>query len=120
MSFTISDSAWHIFAVHDGQGQLILHLLADAPCPPPGQSTLLDVLGCRLECVARGSEAADYASQFPHCLTLTDAFWTCGCEQAYIHHRSTTWCPLCGLVMEQDCMRRPSLGDILGTSPPIN
>ncbi len=120
MSFTNSDAAWHILAMYDGQGNIILHLLTDAPCPQPGQSPLLDTLGCRLECVARGVEAADYASQFPHCLTLTDAFWTCGCKQAYIHHRGIHRCPRCGLTVEQDCMRLPCLGDLLGINPPVN
>ncbi|MCA1985282.1 MAG: hypothetical protein LDL27_02260 [Desulfovibrio sp.] len=120
MSCPNPDTAWHILALCHGDEKVLLHLLADSPCPSPDLANRLATLGCRLAGVAHGVEAKAYAARFPHSLTLTASFWTCNCERAYIHHVSAARCPRCEGVQTQPSQRRPSLDDLLAAGPSVN
>lgn len=84
-----------IYVLADKNENIIAHVLGSSLAPAGMDMHAIYALGCSLLLVARGQEAAHYASLYMHCLTLSDEYWTCSCLQDCIRHIDMRPCPWC-------------------------
>lgn len=100
-----------IYTLCDGEGNCVTHLLGTVEGREDIHASALNALGYHLYEVARGELALEYIHRFSLSLTLCDAFWTCGCEACFIHHRDLGCCPLCGI--DEDTRRCGTMDSLL-------